>query len=255
MNVVGAKAGFYSGSRYRKSPFFEATRRAGCKSYGIYNHMYIPDYYDDPVEEYRSLTNDVTLWDVSVERIVEITGAGRVRLYQQADVARPDEVRGGTGQIRADHRRRRRHRKRAGALAFGREPMVAGALGFRRRPVGARLCRGLGTGREGPRARGLSDPGTGPEVEGRDGGPLRGCGPEHSLLLDHGDRPRRYSGGHQPHGLDRRGGIRNLPPRPRAAAKSCGTGSWMWARRTASDRSRRRRSAASRPGSSATAPT
>ena len=36
--------------------------------------MYIPDYYDDPVSEYQSLTNDVTLWDVSVERIVEITG-------------------------------------------------------------------------------------------------------------------------------------------------------------------------------------
>ena len=74
MNDGAAKTDFYFGSRYRKSPFFEATRRAGCKSYGIYNHMYIPDYYGDPVEEYRSLTNDVTLWDVSVERIVEITG-------------------------------------------------------------------------------------------------------------------------------------------------------------------------------------
>ena len=74
MNQVAEKTDFYFGSRYRKSPFFEATRRAGCKSYGIYNHMYIPDYYDDPVTEYQSLTNDVTLWDVSVERIVEITG-------------------------------------------------------------------------------------------------------------------------------------------------------------------------------------
>ena len=39
-------------SRYRKSPFFESTLRAGCKAYGIYNHMYIPKYYDDPVAEY-----------------------------------------------------------------------------------------------------------------------------------------------------------------------------------------------------------
>ncbi len=60
--------------RYRKSPFFEAARRAGCRSWSIYNHMYLPDRYDDPVEEYRSLIRDVTLWDVSVERIVEITG-------------------------------------------------------------------------------------------------------------------------------------------------------------------------------------
>ena len=75
MNDVATKTDFYFRPRYRKSPFFEATRRAGCKAYGIYNHMYIPDYYGDPVEEYRSLTNDVTLWDVSVERIIEITGS------------------------------------------------------------------------------------------------------------------------------------------------------------------------------------
>ena len=74
MNQVATKTEFYFRPRYRKSPFFEATRRAGCKAYGIYNHMYIPDYYSDAHEEYESLTNDVTLWDVSVERIVEITG-------------------------------------------------------------------------------------------------------------------------------------------------------------------------------------
>ena len=74
MNDVATKTDLYFRPRYRKSPFFEATRRAGCKAYGIYNHMYIPDYYADAVEEYHSLTNDVTLWDVGVERIVEITG-------------------------------------------------------------------------------------------------------------------------------------------------------------------------------------
>jgi aminomethyltransferase len=36
--------------------------------------MYLPGYYADPVEEYWALLNDVTVWDVSVERIVEITG-------------------------------------------------------------------------------------------------------------------------------------------------------------------------------------
>jgi glycine cleavage system aminomethyltransferase T len=36
--------------------------------------MYHPNTYGDPLEEYWSLINDVTLWDVSVERIVEITG-------------------------------------------------------------------------------------------------------------------------------------------------------------------------------------
>jgi aminomethyltransferase len=74
MSETESKATLYFRPRYRKSPFFEATRRAGCKGYGIYNHMYLPDYYDDPVEEYWQLSNHVTLWDVGVERIVEITG-------------------------------------------------------------------------------------------------------------------------------------------------------------------------------------
>jgi glycine cleavage system T protein len=64
----------YFGPWYRKSPFFEATKRAGCQAYDIYNHMYLPGLYDDAEKEYEHLTNHVTLWDVSVERQVEISG-------------------------------------------------------------------------------------------------------------------------------------------------------------------------------------
>lgn len=60
--------------RVRKSPFFDATRRYGCKAYSIYNHMYIPMYYEDPVADYWQLVKNVTLWDVACERQVEITG-------------------------------------------------------------------------------------------------------------------------------------------------------------------------------------
>lgn len=60
--------------RVRKSPFFDATRRYGCKAYSIYNHMYIPMYYEDPVADYWRLVKNVTLWDVACERQVEITG-------------------------------------------------------------------------------------------------------------------------------------------------------------------------------------
>ena len=65
---------FYIQPWYRKSPYFEATKRHGCKSWGLYNHMLLPTLYDDPVTEYWALVNDVTVWDVSVERIVEISG-------------------------------------------------------------------------------------------------------------------------------------------------------------------------------------
>ncbi len=69
----------YFGPWYRKSPFFEATKRAGCQAYDIYNHMYLPGLYTDAEEEYEHLRNHVTLWDVSVERQVEISGKDGLR--------------------------------------------------------------------------------------------------------------------------------------------------------------------------------
>jgi aminomethyltransferase len=62
------------GARLRHSPFFEATQRYGAKAYTTYNHMLFPICFADLEEEYRHLVNEVTLWDVSVERQVEITG-------------------------------------------------------------------------------------------------------------------------------------------------------------------------------------
>jgi glycine cleavage system aminomethyltransferase T len=60
--------------RIRKSPFFYASRRHGVAMYSVYNRTYHPRHYGDPVAEYWSLLNGVTLWDVGVERQVEITG-------------------------------------------------------------------------------------------------------------------------------------------------------------------------------------
>src|SRR4051794_20472571 len=72
--MLEKSATLYFGPWYRKSPYFEATRRAGCTANDIYNHMYLPGYYDDPVTEYWALLNDVTLWDVAVERTVQVSG-------------------------------------------------------------------------------------------------------------------------------------------------------------------------------------
>ncbi|MDP9328491.1 MAG: glycine cleavage system protein T [Actinomycetota bacterium] len=78
--MLEKSATLYFGPWYRASPFFEATRRAGCSSYDIYNHMYLPAYYDDPETEYWALNNGVTMWDVGVERTVEISGPDADRL-------------------------------------------------------------------------------------------------------------------------------------------------------------------------------
>ena len=62
------------GARLRRTPFFAATQRHGAKAYTVYNHMFFPICFADLEEEYWHLINHVTLWDVSVERQVEITG-------------------------------------------------------------------------------------------------------------------------------------------------------------------------------------
>ena len=72
--MLEQSATIYFGPWYRRSPFFGATRRAGCTAYDVYNHMLLPAYYDDPETEYWALLNDVTVWDVAVERTVEISG-------------------------------------------------------------------------------------------------------------------------------------------------------------------------------------
>jgi len=79
MRTYNQPAALYFGPYVRKSPYFDATRRYGCSAYDIYNHMYLPSYYNDPIEEYWRLLNEVTLWDVSVERQVEITGPDAAR--------------------------------------------------------------------------------------------------------------------------------------------------------------------------------
>jgi len=62
------------GARLRRTPFFDATQRYGARAYTVYNHTLFPICFADLEEEYWHLINHVTLWDVAVERQVEITG-------------------------------------------------------------------------------------------------------------------------------------------------------------------------------------
>ncbi len=60
--------------RIRKSPYFEATVRAGASQFTVYNKVYLPFGYDTPEAEYQAITEAVTIWDVACQRIVEISG-------------------------------------------------------------------------------------------------------------------------------------------------------------------------------------
>jgi glycine cleavage system aminomethyltransferase T len=70
------------GARLRRSPFYEAEQRYGPKGYTVYNHTLFPIRYDDLEAEYWHLLNHVTLWDVAVERQVEIIGPDAFRFTQ-----------------------------------------------------------------------------------------------------------------------------------------------------------------------------
>ena len=62
------------GPRIRKSPFFDAAIRDGLQAASVYNHMYLPTSYGDPVGDYERLIHGVAMWDVGVERQVAIKG-------------------------------------------------------------------------------------------------------------------------------------------------------------------------------------
>jgi glycine cleavage system aminomethyltransferase T len=70
------------GARLRRSPFYEAEQRFGPLGYTVYNHMLFPIRYSSLEAEYWHLLNHVTLWDVAVERCLEISGPDGFRFTQ-----------------------------------------------------------------------------------------------------------------------------------------------------------------------------
>lgn len=66
-------------TRVRKSPYWELSVQAGVWRASVYNRTYHPRGYVPREEggmstEYQSLVNDVTLWNVAVERQIQVKG-------------------------------------------------------------------------------------------------------------------------------------------------------------------------------------
>ena len=70
------------GARNRRTAWYEATQRYGPKGFTVYNHMYFPIRFDSFEEEFETLLTGVTLWDVAVERCLEISGPDGFRFAQ-----------------------------------------------------------------------------------------------------------------------------------------------------------------------------
>jgi len=73
---------FGFGTQIRKSPYFDATIRSGAAAFSVYNHMYIPRSFGDPVQNFWNLVNEAILCDVGVERQVEIKGPDAAKFVQ-----------------------------------------------------------------------------------------------------------------------------------------------------------------------------
>lgn len=66
-------------TRVRKSPYWHLSMEAGCWRATVYNRMYHPRGYVKPEDggamvEYDALVNHVTMWNVAVERQIQVIG-------------------------------------------------------------------------------------------------------------------------------------------------------------------------------------
>ncbi|MEM1236884.1 MAG: dimethylsulfoniopropionate demethylase [Pseudomonadota bacterium] len=77
--------------RVRRTPFSDGVEAAGVKGYTAYNRMLLATYFESPEADYHHLKKHVQVWDVSVERQVEIRGPDAGRLMQMLT---PRDLRG-----------------------------------------------------------------------------------------------------------------------------------------------------------------
>ena len=66
-------------TRLRKGPYWHLAVKAGAWAFATYNHTYHPRAYVKPedgglMKEYEYITQHVTMWDVAVERQIQVKG-------------------------------------------------------------------------------------------------------------------------------------------------------------------------------------
>jgi glycine cleavage system aminomethyltransferase T len=94
--------------RIRRSPFYEATVRDGVSHFTVYNKMLMPTSFGNLEAELQRLMSGVAMWDVAVERQVEVSGPDADRLVQHLSARDLSKMRVGQGKYVAmcDHQGR-----------------------------------------------------------------------------------------------------------------------------------------------------
>ena len=77
-------SGLNMSRRIRRTPFTNKVEECGVTGFSVVNHMLLPKAFKKTVEEdYWHLRSSVQLWDVSVQRQVQIEGPDAENLVQR----------------------------------------------------------------------------------------------------------------------------------------------------------------------------
>ncbi len=68
--------------RVKITPYTSRLESYGVGGYTVYNHMLLPTYFKSLEDEYFHLKKDVQLWDVSVQKQIEVSGNDSYKLIQ-----------------------------------------------------------------------------------------------------------------------------------------------------------------------------
>ena len=90
--------------RVRKGPYWHLSQEAGAWCHSIYNRIYHPRAYIKPedgglMEEYKYLTEHVTMWNVAVERQIQVKGPGRREVCRHGHHPSRQRLRGDEGAL------------------------------------------------------------------------------------------------------------------------------------------------------------
>lgn len=83
-------------NRLRSTPFTQRVRQQGVKAFTVYNHMLLATEFESIESDYWHLCEHVQVWDVGVERQVEIKGPDALKLVQwmtPRDISKTDSGR------------------------------------------------------------------------------------------------------------------------------------------------------------------
>ena len=68
--------------RVKITPYTSRLESYGVGGYTVYNHMLLPTHFKSLEDEYFHLKKDVQLWDVSVQKQIEVSGSDSYKLVQ-----------------------------------------------------------------------------------------------------------------------------------------------------------------------------